>query len=73
MQMMMIMMGGGWSSREAEREIAERRGKAEERGEAERLFLFSREGERERRRENKRNKLIRWRKGVSGGKENYCT
>ena len=45
-QMMMIMMGGGWSSREAEREIAERRGKAEERGEAERLF--SREGERER-------------------------
>ena len=46
MQMMMIMMGGGWSSREAEREIAERRGKAEERGEAERLF--SREGERER-------------------------
>ena len=35
--------------------------------------VLKRGRERARRRENKRNKLIRWRKGVSGGRENYCT
>ena len=69
--MMMIMMGGGWSSREAERDSRESEregqgkagsgGRSGGEGDCFCRLLFSRVGAAggRRRRENKRNKLIR--------------